>query len=769
MTQILIVINDKDLSTTLRGKLAQKYDVEVIVRNSAPEAISLFEILPDIEIILCSEFIDKAPAAEKICDYLKTKKVVDSREINIAVIGKHSPAVPKAVCIGENPSIQKIIAYLGFLLGKEEKNILAEEEREERERAEKEKREREKTEEEILREELERQRIEKEKADQARLARERARAEKAEREQLERELAEQEKIAKKKAIEERVERGKTRLEQIQKEKEEKERAEREKAEKIRLANELAKEQALQERLAREQAEKEKLEREKLEKERQELEKLEKEKAFKEKLEKEREERERLAKERERIQIELAEKERLEKEKIDNEKRKFELAEKERAAQERLERANLRLEKVEREKAEQEKELLLKRKLDEEKFEKERAEREKAMAEKLEKAKAKIGHGEKTKKIILPVTGQLNETEKEKTTVFHAPEERKIEEKIEPLPPKINHYVPFNVIYFVSLFEELVDFSVYSRIKKGDGFEYIKKINANSKLSLTELERLLLRCGKELYISDNEFNKANIFLNGFFLERFKNSNLSQMERITLNSDSFEILLDLFKYSSLNKHNVEIIKELIKSMDIQSHDPDALNSFLAGLKSKKISYGYSHAFLSYFLLLKIADHFPWVNDHSKNKLLYLSLFHDLSLNTDRLIKLHHNYIHEIKNLNEEEKEIMFAHADNSAKVLETIVKAPLELATLIREHHGFKNGKGHTEGLSIAISPTSMAFVVIEDFVTHYLGALEKMEAGGSSGPNAQELEPIFIELRKKYDRLTYADVLSELQKIYNFSH
>ena len=73
MTQVLLVINDKELSTIIRGKLAQKYDVEVIVRNSAPEAISLFEILPDIEIILCSEFIDKVSAAGKICDYLNTK------------------------------------------------------------------------------------------------------------------------------------------------------------------------------------------------------------------------------------------------------------------------------------------------------------------------------------------------------------------------------------------------------------------------------------------------------------------------------------------------------------------------------------------------------------------------------------------------------------------------------------------------------------------------------------------------------------------------
>lgn len=479
MAQVLIVLNDKELSSILRVKLAEKYGIEVIERHSSSEAISLLQILPGIEIVLCKDIIQEDPVATKVCDFLAAQQEEDSREINIMVVGESVPNHPKAVWIGRNPSHQKISNFVGFLLGREKKDDFVED---------------------------------------------------------------------------------------------------------------------------------------------------------------------------------------------------------------------------------------------------------------------------------------NGSEKEgddKTTVFQFPDAKK--------KTSISDYCPMNIIYFMNFPEVIIDFSVYSRIKKADGFEYNKKFSYSSKITRSEMERVLIRSGKDLYIPRDESKIASDFLNRLFLARFKAPELTWSDRMKLNSDSFEILLDLFKNSAFDKYNVEIIKELILSIDILVKAPDALPVFLAGLKLQKLSYGYTHSFLTFYLFMEIIDHFSWSKDQSKNKLLYLCLFHDLSLHSDRLIKLHHNYMQESKNLTDEEKQIMSVHAEACASTLEGIIKAPRELIVLIKEHHGLKSGKGFIETLSMAITPANMAFIVIEDFVTHYLVALEKAEGDKAAGPSKTHLDLIFTELKKKYDRLTYADVLAQLQK------
>ena len=306
------------------------------------------------------------------------------------------------------------------------------------------------------------------------------------------------------------------------------------------------------------------------------------------------------------------------------------------------------------------------------------------------------------------------------------------------------------------------------MKKGDGFEYNKKINEKTKILSADLQRVLVRSGKELFIAPEETEKANSFLNTLFLNRFKKEKMTILERMKLNSDAYEILLELFKNSHFNRYNIEIIKEIIKSIDQQVKTKDALPHFLAGMQARKLSYGYSHSYLTFFFLLQVVDHFEWSKDHSKNKLLYLSLFHDLTLNSDRLIRLHHHYFQELKNFSEDDIELVNEHACAAAFVLENIVKAPKELTALIREHHGLKSGKGFVESLSIAISPTNMAFIVIEDFVTQFLDAIEKMPEEKAQGPKKEQLVQIFTVLKKKYDRLTYQDVLLRLQKNFKIS-
>nr|BDT27278.1 hypothetical protein BHI3_07440 [Bacteriovorax sp. HI3] len=356
---------------------------------------------------------------------------------------------------------------------------------------------------------------------------------------------------------------------------------------------------------------------------------------------------------------------------------------------------------------------------------------------------------------IPDNGE--EDNSDKTTVFRSP-------FLEKKPPTVRKtgdptgspvYIGISMKYFLALPETKMDFNLYSRVKKGEGFEYNVKIAGGTKVTRADIDRLLVRGGRELYVAQEDYKAANEILSGFFLDRFKRVSNIQ-ERMQLNSDSYEILLDVFKNGTLDKYNVEIIKEVLKSMDFLLKSPNPLDAFLVGLKNTKLSYGYAHSYMGCMLLFAVMGKFSWSQDQTRNKILYLALFHDLALNSDRLIKAHHSPAERAK-LSEDDLAVVNGHADAAAAILETIIKSSKEVPSIVREHHGMRNGRGFPESLSLGISPLTMSYIVIEDFVTRFMEKAEKEEI------TKEMMVAISEELKNKYVKLTYADVAEELQK------
>ncbi len=350
-----------------------------------------------------------------------------------------------------------------------------------------------------------------------------------------------------------------------------------------------------------------------------------------------------------------------------------------------------------------------------------------------------------------------EDHSEKTTVFQLP---KLDKKI--VAPEIQKqiYHSFHLKYFLHLPANIIiSFSVFTRIKKKDDYDYTLKVPANSNLTKELLHTLSLRAGKELFVKEEDFQQANEFLSKSILGKF-NLPLTVHERMQLNSDGYEILMEVFKNSTFNKYSVEIIKEMVKSIDLLMKSPDPLPALMKAIELKKLSYVSAHIHFTCLLIFLMVDRFTWSKEQSKNKIVYLSLFHDLCLNNERVIKLHHRYF-EQKNITDEDRALMLNHADSSASILEAIVKAPKELTSLIREHHGIKNGKGFIETMSISISPLSMAFIVCEDFVTRYLDVSEKQDKVLTQ----PQLDKIFQELKEKYNQMTYMDIALEIPKLF----
>ena len=185
-----------------------------------------------------------------------------------------------------------------------------------------------------------------------------------------------------------------------------------------------------------------------------------------------------------------------------------------------------------------------------------------------------------------------------------------------------------------------------------------------------------------------------------------------------------------------------------------EKNALADYLKMLKQNKLSYAYSHAYLSSLLFNKILKNFEWESAAVREKVMYICFFHDISLKTDTQMQITTLDELEKSNLSRPEKDMVMNHALLSAGMLDKFPKVPIGVGVILKEYHGIKTGYGFREGLSIGLSPLSMMFVVVEDFVSEFL----KIQGV----PSKDQVVDIFTKLEKVYNKVTYAQTIIALQ-------
>jgi hypothetical protein len=323
------------------------------------------------------------------------------------------------------------------------------------------------------------------------------------------------------------------------------------------------------------------------------------------------------------------------------------------------------------------------------------------------------------------------------------------------------YIPIGIRYFLNMSDSPITMDIYTRTKNGDDFTYTKKFSINDKIDRQTVEQYAGSGVKDLYIHRSQHNKTLDSLNHQLITKYRLRNMPDIDKMLLNSDSYHIVLDLFRNQEINNYTAELISESLKTMKNLVRLPDAMSIYFSSLKERKISYSYAHCHLTCLLIHNIVGGFSWSNKDTKDIVVYLSYFHDLALHNDRLVRAHHYYTQEEEKLSEEDKSIIQKHADTAAKISGKILHTAFDLASLVREHHGLKTGVGFTEFLSTNISPLCMVMIVVEEFVTCYLDVTES----GVQEIDKGDLGNIFEALEEKYSMSTYLETVKSLKKLF----
>jgi HD-GYP domain-containing protein (c-di-GMP phosphodiesterase class II) len=314
----------------------------------------------------------------------------------------------------------------------------------------------------------------------------------------------------------------------------------------------------------------------------------------------------------------------------------------------------------------------------------------------------------------------------------------------------SEYIPVSINYFNIIPAFTLESDIYIRVKKsGSASHFVKRFHSGEKFLQEEIERYKEMGLTEFYITKEQFSH---FVNYVTEKLIGEMAESKVER---QAKAYEITIDRIHSLGIDELTVELVEESIIAMEKTVKGNDALADFIKKLKSEKLSFAFAHSYFCCLILHKIVDQFQWDSVKMKERLTYVSYFHDISLEVSNLMEINSESDFEDTKLTEPQKKLVLNHALESANIVDRFPKIPMGIGTILKEHHGSKSGIGFPETLSISIAPLSMMFIVVEHFVIEFL----KLE-----DPVNEDLIGIITKLSERYNKVTYLQTLKAIESM-----
>jgi hypothetical protein len=317
------------------------------------------------------------------------------------------------------------------------------------------------------------------------------------------------------------------------------------------------------------------------------------------------------------------------------------------------------------------------------------------------------------------------------------------------------FVGVGIEYFELTAGKSLGTDVYVRMKKGDSFQYLKCLHSTDCFTKGDIEKYKSAGLEELFIFKNNFSHFVNVVTTQLSTNLVSDKVTDIDRLKVMNEAYDLSSERIRLLGIDEYTIAIVEQNIKSMSASLEKNDALFVFFQSLKKNKLTYAYSHAYLCSLLLIKVVNNLEWQSHLIKEKLVYIAYFHDISL-SENLMEYNNEDVVKNSQLNDMDKARILNHANMSAGIVERFPQVPQGVATVIKEHHGAKNGIGFPDAMTLSISPISMMFIVIEAFVNEFL----KIEGE----PKLHHIEEILGKLGVKYNHQTYERTLVALEKI-----
>jgi hypothetical protein len=285
-------------------------------------------------------------------------------------------------------------------------------------------------------------------------------------------------------------------------------------------------------------------------------------------------------------------------------------------------------------------------------------------------------------------------------------------------------------------------------------QYQKALSAQSKYKKDIIKDHIARGRKQLFVL--AANRLR-FTDGFTVQvvhKLK-TELSLGDRIEKTAQTTEIFKDQFNQVGFNNNTIKLAKACISSLNKAVDTTEDLKHLLKNLTSNPSCFAYKHSQTVLYISHQAVDNMEWGSSEQKEKLAFVSFFHDISLNTDDEVKIDTNEkleeFHDDKVIYDK----INTHANNAADIVLKAPDMPLGVDTIIKQHHGMRNGIGFNKSPANDLSPLAILFIVSENFAHEIL----KNEGNDKFNPTSY-----LKSARKQYRKSQYQKVCDALLKV-----
>lgn len=274
------------------------------------------------------------------------------------------------------------------------------------------------------------------------------------------------------------------------------------------------------------------------------------------------------------------------------------------------------------------------------------------------------------------------------------------------PINISILVP-NLSYSVSIYERILDdFSIV--IKSGEKVtkDLIKRLlKTDSILYVKSIDRLTIV---------NEASKN-------LIQYLSSKELSLEERIKVTEAGFGIGQEIANDIGVDSNTIKVADATIESMKLSVTQSKSLKVLLDNLLDNQSSFKYKHSMLIIYIGTKIIEDSEWGSQDLLDKLCFVAMFADVTLD-DSLAKAQF-YPAILEALDEDKKALIKIHALKSAQIVSKVQRIPIGAESIIKLHHGSKNGLG-LDANTFNISPAGLIYILSSEYAVKVIDSKEK---------------------------------------------
>lgn len=263
--------------------------------------------------------------------------------------------------------------------------------------------------------------------------------------------------------------------------------------------------------------------------------------------------------------------------------------------------------------------------------------------------------------------------------------------------------------FIKSVDSIVDYEFSKRVSKGEVF------------SSNLIQGCIDKGIKHLYVLKDERVK---FVNSFseqLIEKLDQKDLSFKERIKTTEKTFDLIRSGINFDEFCENDYILIQKTLQSvMTIISMEKPNLRSLIDDLIGMQSSYLFRNVVLTTYFSASAIRNSKWGLDSHLELLSYVSLLHDMTLETESQAKVRDQSDLDRLGENDEEKRIVLEHAYDVSQKAAQVDKLLPDVSIIILQHHGSPNGRGFPEDCAQNLHALSYLFMASEIYANEVMG-------------------------------------------------